>query len=432
MIALTERSETRKSKNTIVNDLTKSPPVYKINQENFGLGHLVRENSSDPFHDESYFNIRYYQVTVTLQDSGIIDYNRTEYNHDFCGDNYPFTDVEFAVSSGLKYSVRCPETQSYEISGAGTSKVNKYIEIKISKCSNSTSSVTCKTSDEINTALSNSDFSLAIENRYFDFDDYDTPVKSYLVGSENYKILKSLQKHITLYLRRNEYALNDDLIQYRDQQTGSFYSIDRQKMDLEEIKDDTVVTIQIVQDPMVDQYERNIFTFLEMTGQLGGLYEVLTVLASFLISGIAQKLFTLSILKNLYYVDCDFQDTDDNLEENSQISSFQNRPSLNREEIRDKNKLQSIDQNNSNSNANEDEAEAEEAKNTNNKHRWFRRETNHENKEDNENNGFNQPESEFNENMISQKLSMMAIYAPKSKDYFYLISKMIRWFTFCK
>ena len=82
-------------------------------------------------------------------------------------------------------------------------------------------------------------------------------------------------------MRKNKYFLNDDLITYRKEKTGSFYSVERERMDLEEMVDDTVMTIQIVQDPFVDLYERNVFTFLEMTGQLGGLFEVLQVFVTF-------------------------------------------------------------------------------------------------------------------------------------------------------
>ena len=144
---------------------------------------------------------------------------------------------------------------------------------------------------------------IGVKNRYFDFEDYDTPVKTYTEGSQYYRTLKSFHKQIFLYLRKNEYVLNDDLIQYRDQQKGSYYSVGREKIDLQEIHNDTVISIHFMQDGIVDQYERTIFTILEMTGQLGGLYEILTLLASFLISSIVQKFFTMSILKNLYVVE---------------------------------------------------------------------------------------------------------------------------------
>ena len=125
----------------------------------------------------------------------------------------------------------------------------------------------------------------------------------------------------------------------------------------------------------------------------------------------------------MYYVDCSQQNIDDNLDENSQISLSQNKISFNQKEIVENNRLESIEEDNSSMNKDV------QPKSINNKHRWFRRDTDHGNIE---NNGFDQPNPDSNENKISQKLSLMARYAPNSKDYFYLISKMIRWMTFCK
>ena len=149
----------------------------------------------------------------------------------------------------------------------------------------------------------NVDLSMGIRNRYFDFSDYDTPVKTFVSGYDIYKTLKSFHKHVTMFLRKSEYYLNDDLVQYKNHQEGSYYSIGHKEIDIREMTDDTVVTVRFIQDPIIDQYERTVFTFLEMTGQLGGLYEVIMILTSFMISGVVQKFFTFSILKNLYYIE---------------------------------------------------------------------------------------------------------------------------------
>ena len=131
LIALVERSETRKSKNTIVNDLSSSPPIYNIDEHNFGLAHLFREQDV-PFNDESYVNVRYYQVTQTLV-SGNTIYNRTEYDHTYCYDDFPFSDQEYMIKTGLINHAQCPETQSYEIYGTTISEVYKYLEVRVRK-----------------------------------------------------------------------------------------------------------------------------------------------------------------------------------------------------------------------------------------------------------------------------------------------------------
>ena len=108
-------------------------------------------------------------------------------------------------------------------------------------------------------------------------------MKAYVSDRIIFKTLKSFHKEVTMYLRRSEYNLNDDYVQIRGQEKGSYYSITDKQTDIQEQIDDTIITIQIFQDPIVNQFERNIFTFLEMIGQLGGLYEILTVVTSFMI-----------------------------------------------------------------------------------------------------------------------------------------------------
>ena len=193
--------------------------------------------------------------------------------------------------------------------------------------------------------LETGSFSLGIENRYFDFDDYDIPVKTYVSADENFQTLKSFQKYVTMYLRKSEYFVNDDLIQYKSHKTGSYYSIEKQKTDIAEMTDDTILTIRIVQDSIIDQFERSVLTFFEMTGQLGGLYEVFSVVASFIISKAVQKMFTLSIIKNLYYVESKSESKNINFAHKNQISSNQNRLAVDQSDREDEIKVGSDEEN---------------------------------------------------------------------------------------
>ena len=86
-----------------------------------------------------------------------------------------------------------------------------------------------------------------------------------------------------MLLRKNEYYLQDNFFQTYSSDEGSYYSIDDEHYDIRELEDDTVLTIQIKQDKVVNKYERSVYTFLDMTGQIGGLNEVITLLASFFI-----------------------------------------------------------------------------------------------------------------------------------------------------
>jgi hypothetical protein len=49
-------------------------------------------------------------------------------------------------------------------------------------------------------------------------------------------------------------------------------------------------------------YYRTVFTFMDMMGMIGGLYEILQICGSFLVSKIANNIFMSSILNQLYLV----------------------------------------------------------------------------------------------------------------------------------
>ena len=190
-ITLFGRGETRTSKNTIFKDLSDSPPTYILNRQNFGLAHAFRVNLTNSVYDESYFNVRYYQVVRTLDESNSFVHNITEYHTELCDDDYPFEDIEFLDRSGLRDNVYCPSNQDYVVVGAFTNTIHKYIEVKVSKCNNSTYNGTCKPIDEINQALMSGDFSIGLQNRYIDFDDYENPIKKYIKNQVSYRILKN-------------------------------------------------------------------------------------------------------------------------------------------------------------------------------------------------------------------------------------------------
>ena len=132
-IALFERSETRKSKNTIVNDLSQSDIVYDINEVNFNLAHMFRRNAIFPMDDDSYLNVKYYQVSQSLNAIGSTELNSTEYGYTLCNESAGLSNIDYLVRTGLINHAQCPVTQSYEVSGTLTSSIYQYVQIKLSK-----------------------------------------------------------------------------------------------------------------------------------------------------------------------------------------------------------------------------------------------------------------------------------------------------------
>ena len=129
------------------------------------MAHVFRVNRIDSFYDESYFNVRYYQIERTLdQATNSPIFNTSEYQIELCGDNYPFDNIEFLDRSGLRDQVYCPLNQDYSISGSFSNTVYRYVEIKVNKCNNSTYEGNCKTTQEIDQILTSGDFSIGLQN----------------------------------------------------------------------------------------------------------------------------------------------------------------------------------------------------------------------------------------------------------------------------
>ena len=60
--------------------------------------------------------------------------------------------------------------------------------------------------------------------------------------------------------------------------------------------------MQFLKDPIKISFERSVFGFLELTGNIGGVFEILSIIGGFLIGGFSGKMFLYSILSKLYQV----------------------------------------------------------------------------------------------------------------------------------
>ncbi|CAI2386294.1 unnamed protein product [Moneuplotes crassus] len=67
--------------------------------------------------------------------------------------------------------------------------------------------------------------------------------------------------------------------------------------------DPVLVKYTIFQDPIVDSYERRVYSFLDFTGQLGGFFEILVISGGLLVNYFSTKLYNYSLFNQLYCAD---------------------------------------------------------------------------------------------------------------------------------
>ena len=74
----------------------------------------------------------------------------------------------------------------------------KYIQLDFKKCKNG---VSCQTDTNINTMLKNGQVYLSFKMNYFDFNDYQTPLKPVINDRYSFRIVQGFTKIVTMYLK---------------------------------------------------------------------------------------------------------------------------------------------------------------------------------------------------------------------------------------
>jgi len=115
----------------------------------------------------------------------------------------------FTVSQlrSLEYSgAKCPSGRDLVVSGNSYSSNWSFFVINIQKCVGETY---WKTETEIDDEIPNIQVEITIVNTFFDFDDYEQPIQTYLDDRFFYTLLPDLKLIKYAYIRRNEVETQD-------------------------------------------------------------------------------------------------------------------------------------------------------------------------------------------------------------------------------
>lgn len=130
-----------------------------------------------------------------------------------------------------------------------------------------------------------------IESLYFDFNDLENPVKYHLMKHNYFYPLYDQTQQCHFYVRENNYILNDDLIRYYETPAKTFYSIEDTRYFLEPQRGSAVMTFNFLKDYIVDEYERDVLSILDVTGTIGGVFEIIAMASGFVVGFITNTLF---------------------------------------------------------------------------------------------------------------------------------------------
>ena len=156
-------------------------------------------------------------------------------------------------------------------------------------------------SSVINAALIGITVNVAILNSYMDFNDYNTPIKTYVDDRTSFYLQTSSTKIVKIYAKLNNVNLEDDYLQLKSPSNKQFFSVDRINNDLGSYDTSSVAEVNIFLDPNRDSYQRTVFTILDLFGKVGGIFGLLTAACGFVVGVISKQIMLSSVFRRLYF-----------------------------------------------------------------------------------------------------------------------------------
>lgn len=112
------------------------------------------------------------------------------------------------ISSSL-----CPTNNDLHLQGNSYSgSTFQYFEITLQRCDPGSS--TCESAANIDAEIPNVGIDVTVVNSYFDFDDYEQPVKTFLDDRFLYTLLPGYSVNTDVYLRKNKAEVQDGFFYY--------------------------------------------------------------------------------------------------------------------------------------------------------------------------------------------------------------------------
>ena len=164
--------------------------------------------------------INYYRQNTSFG----FQYNSTKIPLELWGNNIP------QISKGLNNSTDfskylCPKSRDFFVKSNFNSKNYQVIQLSFHKWTGPS----WKSSAEVENVLLNNNIDFSIVSSYFDFNDYENPVHSYLQDLNYYYMMSNLYQEATYHIYQNQGLLNDNIF-FGSQAASNqirFYSIER-------------------------------------------------------------------------------------------------------------------------------------------------------------------------------------------------------------
>ena len=198
----------------------KNPILLKNNLFMFGM---LFGSKYDILSDETYISMRINQISIYKQDITIKTMQLVNWTYDY----FPNINKQLLQKMNINYYL-WPESTDLYVMGNTFADNFTFFELLITRWSGTDSKGNHWKSDtEIDAAIDSTFIQFAMINNYFDFDDFNQPIKSYLDDQFYYPLTSGLSKKTDMYIRQNTVEQKDSLFRYQPSGSeSSFISIE--------------------------------------------------------------------------------------------------------------------------------------------------------------------------------------------------------------
>ncbi|TNV84426.1 hypothetical protein FGO68_gene15845 [Halteria grandinella] len=242
------------------------------------------------------------------------------------------TDADFPGFKEVQYHSCVDSSQIYLTSGNPlTSKEFSSINLQLEKCTNVSSTLICRSQEEIDALFGIVDMQIVYKNNMFDFKNFENPWANFI--DEPILLHKDEQNMAEILIQSSTTELYDHYFEYWIQdklQSAIVSNVERRAINFSQQK--VVAQVRIRMDQREVTYGRVADTIFSALEQIGGFMESLMHLGLLLVFFFQERLFKSAFIRQLYQVSTEHDDG--NFNEGDLLSMVQNKKKLGQSLIR--------------------------------------------------------------------------------------------------
>ena len=210
----------RTQNNSIVKDLSTDSQVHYPGRNKFAFAIGWVGTDVNIVQDKTYIELEIWQRHYR-NNNGTIEDLSSKINYEVWGLNFPYHDKKKVKEFELdKYY--CIKNEDIQIQGNYYSKDERFLQILVKRWSLNSG---CKTTEEINENILASYVDILFINSYFDFEDFETPIKTYMDDTYFYELEPGRMVKATLAVKHNIAETQDGFMQLGEPSEYEFYTI---------------------------------------------------------------------------------------------------------------------------------------------------------------------------------------------------------------